>query len=153
MSEDNDTKSDVETTRLSRRSMLAGSVGAVGGLIAADSALAQHAAHAPAAQTAKLMPASHATMSGSLSNRIYSLNPTHPDMADIAENPENIPPPITRREPTTVRVDLEQFRFQGAQPWNLRLSLRGTACSHAYRCGHVRPHSRRARRGIAARRS
>ena len=28
-------------------------------------------------------------------------------MVDIAENPANIPPPITRRAPGTVRVDLE----------------------------------------------
>jgi nitrite reductase (NO-forming) len=112
MTDRDDPKTAIETTRVSRRSLLAGSVGAVGGLLAADSALAQHAAHGTATQTAQLMPASYATISGSLSNRIYSLNPTHPDMADIAENPENIPPPITRREPTTVRVDLETMEVE-----------------------------------------
>jgi len=40
-------------------------------------------------------------------DRLYSVNPVHPDMVDIAENPTNVPPPITRREPATVRVDLE----------------------------------------------
>lgn len=93
-----------EGNSISRRSLLAGSVGAtVGGLVTAEAARAQaggaHAAHSQATQ--------HRTYSGSLSNRIYRLNPVHPEMADIAENPINIPPPIARREPTTVRVDLE----------------------------------------------
>jgi nitrite reductase, copper-containing len=99
---------------ISRRSVLVGSVGAVGGLVAADAALAQaggaHADHAGGVQTAQaaeMQAAQHRTYPGSLSNRIYSVNPIHPDMADIAENPTNIPPPITRRETATVRVDLE----------------------------------------------
>ena len=33
-------------------------------------------------------------------------------MADVAENPVNIPPPITRREPATVRVDLETIELE-----------------------------------------
>ncbi len=102
-------KMDTETTKLSRRTLLAGSVGAVGGMMVADAAVAQHATHEA---TARVVPASHATMSGSLSNRIYSVNPTHPDMADIAENPENIPPPITRRTSETVRVDLETVEIE-----------------------------------------
>lgn len=93
---------------ISRRSLLVGSVGAtVGGLLIADAARGQtHAGHAT--QTVDHQATgSHAAHSGSLSRRIYSVNPIHPDMADIAENPTNIPPPITRREPATVRVDLE----------------------------------------------
>ncbi len=101
-------KTEPDTAKLSRRTLLAGSVGAVGGLMVADVASAQHAGHG----AGQVMPTSHATMSGSLSSRIYSLNPTHPDMADIAENPENIPPPITRREPATVRVDLETVELE-----------------------------------------
>lgn len=104
-----DAETAIETTRMSRRSVLAGSVGAVGGLLAADAALAQQG---DGMQAGHVMPASHATQSGSLSNRIYSLNPTHPDMADIAENPTNIPPPITRRTPETVRVDLETIELE-----------------------------------------
>jgi nitrite reductase (NO-forming) len=107
--QDDDVKTAIETTRMSRRSLLAGSVGAVGGLLAVDAALAQHAGGTPAAH---VTPTSHSTMGGSLSNRIYSLNPTHPDMADIAENPTNIPPPITRRTPATVRVDLETIELE-----------------------------------------
>ena len=100
MADHDKTEPAPETAKLSRRTLLAGSVGAVGGLMVADAAMAQHASHG----AGQLMPTNHATMSGSLSSRIYSVNPTHPDMADIAENPENIPPPITRREPAA-RVD------------------------------------------------
>jgi nitrite reductase (NO-forming) len=66
---------------LTRRRLLAGSLGAtVGGLIAADAVLGQEHVHVAQANTA----ASHGTLSGSLSNRIYSVNPTFPDMADMA---------------------------------------------------------------------
>ena len=108
MADHDKTEPALETTKLSRRTLLASSVGAVGGLVVADVAMAQHASHG----ASQVTPASHATMSGSLSSRIYSVNPTHPDMADIAENPENIPPPITRREPETVRVDLETVELE-----------------------------------------
>ncbi len=94
---------DKNANLVSRRAIIAGSVGAVGTLIAAD-ALAQG--------TGPTRPASHASHGGSLSNRIYSVNPTHPDGADIAENPENVPPPISRREPATVRVDLETVEVE-----------------------------------------
>jgi nitrite reductase (NO-forming) len=98
-----------ESVSLSRRSLIVGSVGAtMGGLVAVDAARAQ--AHGTSAPTQ--LVAGHSTMGGSLSNRIYSVNPTHPDMADIAENPANIPPPITRREPATVRVDLETIELE-----------------------------------------
>jgi nitrite reductase (NO-forming) len=89
---------------ISRRHLLVGSVGAtVGGIAAASPALAQQVEQEIDPQTV----ASHMPQGGSLSNRIYSVNPMHPDMADIAENPTNIPPPITRREPANIRVDLE----------------------------------------------
>lgn len=106
------TKPEAEDGVLSRRSLIVGSVGAIGGMLAADAALAQHADHAAGQPAAKLMPAAHSTPSGSLSNRIYSVNPAHPDMADVAENPTNIPPPITRRTPETVRVDLETVEVE-----------------------------------------
>lgn len=99
---------------ISRRTLLTGSIGAtVGGLLVADAARAQsHDAHGAAQSIDRTATASHASHSGSLSNRIYSVNPVHPDMADIAENPVNIPPPITRREPATVRVDLETVEVE-----------------------------------------
>lgn len=90
---------------ISRRGLLAGSVGAaVGGLLVADTASAQTSTGSADAGQAT---GGHATHSGSLSNRIYEVNPARPGMADIAENPINIPPPITRREPANVRVELE----------------------------------------------
>lgn len=94
-----------EDVAISRRSMLVGSLGAtVGGLLATDALLAEaQAAHA----TPPKADVGHGSHPGSLSNRIYSVNPAHPGGTDIAENPTNIPPAITRREPATVRVDLE----------------------------------------------
>jgi nitrite reductase (NO-forming) len=92
---------------ISRRSLLAGSAGlGLGTITFAGDAGAQHAGHGG------VQTANHDSYSGSLSNRIYQLNPIHPEMADIAENPGNIPPPITRREPATVRVDLETVEIE-----------------------------------------
>ena len=97
-----------EDNLLTRRRLLAGSVGAtVGGLLATKGILAQDQV-----QLAQAGPMTHATTAGSLSNRIYSLNPSHPDLADIAENPVNIPSPIARREPSVVRVDLETIEVE-----------------------------------------
>jgi len=103
-----------EDVSISRRNLLVGSVGAtVGGLLAADAARAQsHGGHGAAQAADRTATSSHANHSGSLSSRIYSVNPLHPDRADIAENPVNIPPAITRREPTTVRVDLETVEVE-----------------------------------------
>ena len=113
-----------DETPISRRSLLVGSVGAVGGLMAAEMALAQashtHGTHGGANTVDRMATGSHANHSGSLSNRIYSINPAHPDMADIAENPINIPPPITRREPATVRVDLETVEVEAPLDANAR---------------------------------
>ncbi len=88
------------STGISRRSLLAGTVGSVGGLVAVSAANAQSHAHGTSM-------AEHRSYSGSLSNRLYSVNPTHPSMADIAENPENVPPAIDRQEPATITVELE----------------------------------------------
>ena len=101
---------------ISRRNILAGSVGvAIGGLMVADAAAQSHGGHGVSSSASgvdRMSTASHASHSVSLSNRIYSVNPTHPDMVDIAENPANVPPPITRREPMTVRVDLETVELE-----------------------------------------
>lgn len=93
---------------LSRRGLLTGTAGlTLGAVLTAPAALAQHAHGAAGA------PAAHGSLApGALGNRIYSVNPTHPDMADIAENPANVPPPITRSEPTTVRVDFETIEVE-----------------------------------------
>lgn len=87
-------------TAITRRSLLAGTVGTVGGLVATSAANAQSHAHGT-------QMAEHRSYSGSLSNRIYSVNPVHPSMADIAENPENIPPAIDREGPATITFQLE----------------------------------------------
>jgi nitrite reductase (NO-forming) len=92
---------------LSRRSLLAGSagltfVGALGG-----QALAQEGGHAAHQQATHM---SHGTTS--LSGRLYQVNPGMPEHNDIAHDPADIPPPITRREPQTVRVDLETIELE-----------------------------------------
>lgn len=67
------------------------------------------AADAPRGRTkaAAMGHAGHGAAAGGLGDRLYTVNPSHPDMTDIAENPANVPLPIARREPATVRVDLE----------------------------------------------
>lgn len=101
-------RSDRPGRGVSRRAILAGSAGFALGA-AAVPALAQTAATgAEGGVGATGGHAGHGALgANSLSNRLYTVNPIHPDMADIAENPANVPPPITRREPTTVQVDLE----------------------------------------------
>jgi nitrite reductase (NO-forming) len=106
MTEKTEAKDDgVPTATLTRRSLLAGSAGltlagAMGGqALAQDAAAIQHAAHT-----------SHG--GSSLSGRLYQVNPGMPEHNDIAHDPANIPPPITRREPQTVRVDLETVELE-----------------------------------------
>ncbi len=89
---------------LSRRNLLVGSAGlTLGSMVGASTASAQ--TNPPSANP-------HTSTIGSLGNRIYSANPEHPDMADISENPVNVPPPITRTEPTTVRIELETIEIE-----------------------------------------
>src|SRR5690606_6269217 len=78
-------------------------VGAVGG-----KAMAQDASHAAAHQHGAHM----AHGSQSLSGRLYQVNPDMHEHNDIAHDPAAIPPPITRREPQTVRVDLETVELE-----------------------------------------
>jgi len=90
---------------VSRRALLAGSAGlTIGGVLGAPAALAEHGRPA--------RPSSHHGPSGTMSDRIYSVNPSHPEMVDIAENPANVPPPIDRTEPTTVEVNLETIEVE-----------------------------------------
>jgi nitrite reductase (NO-forming) len=86
---------------ISRRSLLAGSAGLTAGLLSVPPALAQ-GGHL---HGNRVYNAAHEM--GTLSNRIYRVNPSAPVMADIAENPANVPPPVGRTEPATVRVELE----------------------------------------------
>lgn len=93
------------TQGFSRRSLLAGTAGlTIGGMLSAPAALAQ--------QGRTIDPSAHHGHSGTMSDRIYSVNPSHPQMADIAENPANVPPPIDRNEPATVEVTLETIEVE-----------------------------------------
>jgi nitrite reductase (NO-forming) len=87
--------------RLSRRTLLLGSAGLTLGTVAigATQALGQ--------QMTMKMDAPADTGSG----RLYDIN-SFEGMADIAHDPTDIPPPITRRTPETVRVDLETVEVE-----------------------------------------
>ncbi|MFC4353037.1 copper-containing nitrite reductase [Fodinicurvata halophila] len=89
---------------VSRRGVLAGGAGlGLGSLLGASPALAQ--------KQGEVQLAEH-DHSGTMSNRLYSVNPAHPEMADIAENPVNVPAPIERSEPATVQVELETIELE-----------------------------------------
>ncbi len=97
---------------LSRRNLLVGTAGlTVGSMVATSQAVAQ---------SASSEAGSHGSPSASMSNRIYSANPDHPGLADVSENPANVPPPITRKEPATVRIDLETIEVEGHLDGNTR---------------------------------
>jgi len=88
---------------ISRRSLLAGTAGLTfAGALAGStvSATAQHAHHQSAA--------GGTTGSG----RLYQVNPGMTEHADVAHDPADIPGPITRREPQTVRVELETIELE-----------------------------------------
>lgn len=104
-------EADPTAKGVSRRALLASTAGlTIGGVLGAPAALAQHGR--PAGPTA------HHGPSGTMSDRIYSVNPSHPEMADIAENPANVPPPIDRTEPTTVEVNLETIEVEAHLDFN-----------------------------------
>ncbi|HWA17802.1 MAG TPA: copper-containing nitrite reductase [Devosia sp.] len=87
--------------RVSRRSLLLGSAGLTLGAAAltASGALGQQ-------MTMNMdMPAD------SGSGRLYDIN-SFEGITDIAHDPADIPPPITRRTPETVRVDLETVEVE-----------------------------------------
>lgn len=108
MTDKQDEKSKPETgTTLSRRSLLAGSAGLTLAGALGGTAQAQDAGSAAAQQAAHM---SHGTTS--LSGRLYQLNPGMPEHNDIAHDPADVPPPITRREPQTVRVELETIEVE-----------------------------------------
>lgn len=88
---------DNHDVTLSRRNLLKSSAGLAmaGTLLATGQAVAQHT-HAAGSATP--------SPGGSLSNRIYTVVD---GLADIGKDPTDLPPPITRREPQTVKVELE----------------------------------------------
>jgi nitrite reductase (NO-forming) len=93
---------------VSRRALIVGSAGVtLGALAAAGTADAQGVA-------AGSHGAGHMSAAGgtSLGGRLYQVNPGMPQHADIAHDPTDLPPPITRREPQTVRVDLETIELE-----------------------------------------
>lgn len=92
-----------EDADVSRRDLLMGSAGIALASLAMGSspALANH--EHPVAHSHGVTP------SGSLSSRIYAVVD---GVADIARMPTDIPPPITRREPATVRVELETVELE-----------------------------------------
>lgn len=104
---DPESTSDSSPVRMDRRSVLIGTAG-----LAAGGVLASTAAHADGDGTTQLAQSRAATPGGGAGNRLYSSNPTHSDMADISQNPANVPPAITRREPATVRLEFETIEIE-----------------------------------------
>lgn len=97
---------------LSRRNLLVGSAGVtLGSMVGAS---------ATVAQSNQSGAESHMRPAASLGDRIYSANPSHPGMADVSENPANVPPPITRTEPATVRIELETIEIEAHLDTNSR---------------------------------
>lgn len=106
-----DTKPQAPSTEaqdvVSRRSLLAGTAGlTLAGALTAR-AVGQDASSAAGQRAAHM---SHGTTS--LSGRLYQINPGMTEHNDIAHDPADVPPPITRREPETIRVDLETIEVE-----------------------------------------
>jgi len=104
MTKRNDTTAhDEDRVDLSRRHLLAGTAGLTLGAMAAPTLVA--------AQDHAAMPTAGAVPTNTLSGRLYDIN-VHNGVADIAHDPSNIPPPITRRTPETVVVELETVELE-----------------------------------------
>jgi len=89
---------------VNRRALLAGTAGlAVGSVLGNSTATAQSSGTTGTA---------HFDATTAAGNRLYTVNPTHPGMADISQNPANVPPPLTRTEPATVRLDFETIEIE-----------------------------------------
>lgn len=93
-----------ENSKLTRRKVLLGSAGlaAASTAFAGTPAVAQHD-HSAA------VPKGTTSPSGSLSNRVYAVVD---GVTDIARKPTDVPPPITRRQPETVTVELETIELE-----------------------------------------
>lgn len=89
---------------ISRRGLLLGSAGlTVGSAVLAGPALAQ--------QTKHEMDMAAVSPKQSGSNRLYSVNQVN-GVVDIAHDPTDIPQPLARSAPQTVRVDLETVELE-----------------------------------------
>ena len=95
-----------QPARMSRRSLMLGTAGVALGL-GAGRAVAQH----DMADTGTDPNATGSNGGRPLSNRIYDVN-TFEGLVDIAHDPADIPPPITRTSPETVRVELEAVELE-----------------------------------------
>ncbi|MGN6488946.1 MAG: copper-containing nitrite reductase [Devosia sp.] len=96
---------------VSRRSLLVGSAGLTLGALAVGTATAQTkpaATHAHGVMQAQMSAAGGTSLSG----RLYQVNPDMPQHADIAHDPADLPAPLARREPQTVRVELETIELE-----------------------------------------
>lgn len=101
LSHDNENPTpELDTRAISRRSLLAGSAGlTLASLTLGGAAVAQDHVMATAAGE------------GTGSARIYPIN-VFDGIPDIAHDPADIPPPISRTAPETVRVDLETIEVE-----------------------------------------
>lgn len=98
-----DAEAQDETKRLSRRNLLLGSAGLTLGTVALS---ASHAL----GQDMKMDLSLDAPGEGG-SGRLYEIN-TVEGIPDIGRDPTDLPGPITRRTPETVRVDLETVEVE-----------------------------------------
>ena len=102
----NKVEPQTEHVDLSRRHLLVGSAGLTLGALAVP-ALAQ----AEEKMAAMNMAANAGIPASSLGGRLYSIR-IHNGVADIARDPADIPPPITRRTPEHVLVELETVEVE-----------------------------------------
>lgn len=93
--------------RISRRTLLAGTAGLTLGTLGTEAA---HAQHGSASYQLAAHGGSHGSAAGSLSQRAYSVPPLVEN--DVAHDPAVLPPPITRKEPQTVNVELEAIEVE-----------------------------------------
>lgn len=93
--------------QVSRRSILAGTAGLTLGAVTAGVAQER-----PVDGSVRLAAhgGSHGSVSGSLSQRAYSVPPLVAN--DVAHDPAVVPPPIARKEPQTVLVNLETIEVE-----------------------------------------
>lgn len=95
-----------EKPSVSRRNLLVGSAGLTLGAIGLAPPIAKAQDVAAMDMTASAEVPSH-----TLSNRLYSIN-VRGGVADIAHDPTDIPPPIIRRTPEKVLVQLETVELE-----------------------------------------
>lgn len=92
-------KQHTEEKEISRRRLLAGSAGmTLGSIILAGEVAANHGS-------------SHGNRNASLSSRVYSQ--PGDEILDITKPPTDLPPPIKRRKPQTMRFEMETLELEG----------------------------------------